>query len=160
MYDVAENDYALFVCDTGKGMWHKEDNLKVIDFCVRDDEIYYLCDDKTCIRTMFGSGEAETTPIEWMAETGVLGLASPDRKYLSRISIRLKLGVGSRVTFYISYDSSGMWEQVCSLVGYNLKTHTLPIKPKRCDHFKLRIVGEGEANIFSIAKISFAGSDR
>jgi hypothetical protein len=63
------------------------------------------------------------------------------------------------VVLSIEYDSSGVWEAVSALTGHNLRTFTLPIRPKRCDHFKLRFEGEGDVKIFSIAKITEQGSD-
>lgn len=159
MKDVSTEKYVLFVYDTEKGLWHKEDNLQVKQFCPIDEDIYYIGQEQSVISTMFGSGTKDTTPIKWMAETGILGTSSPDKKYISRLSIRLMMEIGSRVVFSIQYDSTGEWENVCTLVGHNLKTFTLPIRPKRCDHFRLRINGEGNAKIFSISKITEQGSD-
>ena len=159
MYDTTEKDYALFVCDTEKGMWHKEDNLQVKHFCPIDEEVYYIDTEKNTIKTLFGSGTKDTNKIKWMAETGILGTSSPDKKYISRLTIRLMMNIESRVMFSIQYDSTGEWENVCTLVGHNLKTFSLPIRPKRCDHFRLRIEGEGEVKIFSISKIIEQGSD-
>ena len=36
---------------------------------------------------------------------------------------------------------------------------SVPIRPRRCDHLRLRVVGEGEAKIYSIAKVVEEGSD-
>ena len=159
MRDIATNKFELFVVDAEKGMWHKEDEIQVKMFCPVDEEIYYICNNDNSIKTMFGSGTKDTAPIKWMAETGILGCSSPDKKYISRLSVRLSMDIGARVLFSIQYDSSGDWEYVCSLQGHNLRTMTLPIRPKRCDHFRLRIEGEGNAKIFSITKITEQGSD-
>jgi hypothetical protein len=94
-----------------------------------------------------------------MAETGIIGCTSPDKRYVSRLSIKLSIDIGASVMISIQYDSSGTWETISMIHGHNLRTFTLPIRPKRCDHFKLRFDGEGEAKIFSIAKITEQGSD-
>ena len=159
MKDVSNNEYVLFVCDTEKGLWHKEDNLQVRAFCTVDEEIYYTDSESNVIKTMFGSGTKDTAPISWMAETGIIGCSTPDKRYISRISVKLSLDIGSSVLLSIQYDSSGVWETVSSLTGHSLRTFTLPIRPKRCDHFKLRFDGEGDVKIFSIAKITEQGSD-
>ena len=159
MYDIAEKDYVLFVCDTEKGLWHKEDNLQVKHFCPIDEEIYYLGKEPNVVKTIFGSGTKDTQPIKWMAETGILGTSSPDKKYISRITVRLMLDIGTRVVLSAQYDSSGEWERLCDITGHNLKTFSLPIRPKRCDHFRLRIEGEGNAKIFSISKTIEGGSE-
>ena len=158
MKDISTGVHELFVYDVEKGMWHKEDELQAKCFCPIDEEIYYI-DTDNAIKTIFGSGTKDTTPIKWMAETGTLGVDAPDKKYISKLSVRLSMEIGARVYFSIQYDSSGEWENVCTLTGHNLRTFTLPIKPKRCDHLKLRIEGEGNAKIYSLSKTVEIGSD-
>ena len=153
-----DKEYPLFVYDTRKGMWHKEDYKRVTEFCNCRGELYYIDSDNK-IKTVRGTGTKDTSMVRWMAETGILGTDSPDKKYISRIDIRLSLSVGSRVYIYAQYDSIDAWEQIFAASGTTLKTFSAPIKPKRCDHLRLRIVGEGEAKIFSICKTIEQGSD-
>ena len=150
--------YHLFVYDTRKGMWHKEDNTKVTEFCNCRGELYYIDSDNK-IKTVKGTGVKDTSMVRWMAETGILGTDSPDKKYISRLDIRLSLAVGSRVYIYAQYDSIDAWEQLFAMSGTTLKSFSVPIRPKRCDHLRLRIVGEGEAKIYSICKTIEQGSD-
>lgn len=149
----------LFVYDVAYGMWHKEDNTHADAFCSCRNEMYYIDHDSGKIRTVFGSGTQDESPVEWMAETGVIGMEYPDRKYISRIVIRMSLVVGTVVKFYAEYDSSGEWEQVFTMQGKVLRSFAIPIRPKRCDHFRLRITGEGEAKVYSITKTLETGSD-
>lgn len=152
-------DYSLFVYDTSKGLWHKEDNTAVNHFCSCRNELYFIEKDSSTIRTMFGSGTVDIDPIKWSAETGVIGMYTPDKKYISKLNIRLSLNVGTKIYFFAQYDSSGDWELLCSLNGTSLRSFTIPVKPRRCDHFRLKIEGEGEAKIFSIIKTLEQGSD-
>jgi hypothetical protein len=153
-------EYNLFVYDTAKGMWHKEDNLKVEQFCSCRGELYYIdATGSEVIGTMLGSGVPDTDSVQWMAESGVIGTSSPDKKYVSRLTIRMSLEIGSRVNIYAEYNSSGKWEKLFTMVGRSLKTFAVPIRPKRSDHFRLRFVGEGNAKIYSIAKTIEEGSD-
>ncbi len=155
MKDTA-GQYSLFVFDTAKGMWHKEDSTRVDAFCSCRGELYYI--ENGVIRTMFGSGTPDKDAVEWMAETGVIGTDSPDKKYISKLNIRMSLAIGTRVHFYIQYDSSGQWEHLFATTGINLRTFTIPARPRRCDHLRIRIVGKGEAKIYSIAKTIEEGS--
>lgn len=155
----AEGNSNLFVFDTAKKLWHREDETDVVDFCSADNEMYFIDRKNGKIKTVFGSGEEETEPVKWMVETGVLATDSPDKKYISRIIVRMNLEIGSDVSFFIQYDSSGNWEPFSSVVGTSLRTFSVPIRPKRCDHFKLRIEGEGGVKIFSIAEVIEEGSD-
>ena len=151
--------WSLLVYDTSKGMWHKEDDLHAKAFCSCRGELYYIADGDTNIRTILGSRTTESDPVEWMAETGVIGIFTPDKKYVSRLSVRMSLDIGTRVYFYAQYDSSGEWELLFTMTGVNLRSFAVPIRPRRCDHMKIRIVGEGEAKIYSIAKTIEQGSD-
>lgn len=69
------------------------------------------------------------------------------------------MGVGTRVYVSAEYDSSGVWEQIAVIVGSKLGTFTIPIRPKRCDHLRLRIEGDDEVKIYSISKTIEQGSD-
>ena len=151
--------YNLFVYDVQKGLWHKEDNTAVKVFCSCRNELYYITRDGKDIKTVFGSGTIDADKVSWMAESGVIGTSSPDRKYVSRLNVRMSLDIGTRVYFYIQYDSCGEWEHLCTMTGISLRAFTVPVRPKRCDHFRLRIVGEGDAKIFSITKTIEQGSD-
>lgn len=158
MKDTSD-EYSLFVYDTSKGLWHKEDGLAVKHFCSCRNELYYIEKDSSVIRTMFGSGTTDTNPTDWMAETGVIGMYTPDKKYVSRLNVRMALDVGTNIYFYAQYDSFGEWEHLGTMKGTSLRSFTVPIRPKRCDHFRVRIVGEGDAKIYSIVKTLEQGSD-
>ena len=149
--------YHLFVYDTAKGMWHKEDNLRVDCFCSNDSEMYAIADGK--IITMLGSGTKDTEPVEWMAQTGEIGLSSPDMKYISRMNVRMVMAIGATADFYIQYDQCDDWDHVCTMTGTSLRSFSVPIRPKRCDHMKLKIVGRGETKIYSITKTIEQGSE-
>ena len=152
-------DYHLFVYDTAKRLWHKEDNLSVKAFSSCRNELYYIPRDSNDIKTMFGSGTVDPSPVPWMAETGVIGMYTPNKKYVSRLNIRMSLDIGSKVYFHIQYDSRSEWEQVSAMQSTTLRSFSVPIRPRRCDHFRIRIVGEGDAKIYSITKTLEQGSD-
>ena len=160
-------DHWLFVYDTAKGMWHKEDKTQAVEFCNCDGNLYYIEDapiDEQPLKMVLAPtdekiGYKEKTPIEWEAITGIIGTDSPDKKYISRLIVRLSLEIGTTVIFLAEYDSSGAWEHLFTMSGTTLKTFSIPIRPKRCDHLRLRILGTGEAKIYSICKSIEQGSD-
>lgn len=155
----AVGEYHLFVYDASKGMWHREDNTQAVDFCNCRGNLYYIDYDDNKIRSVIGEGSTDTTRVKWSAETGFIGTDLPDKKYISRLVVRLSLEAGSSVVLSIEYDSLGAWEHLFTMDGTSLKTFSVPIKPKRCDHLRLRIDGEGNAKIFSITKTIEQGSD-
>ena len=158
MKDTNE-DYHLFVYDTLKGMWHREDETQAVEFCNCRGDLYYIDYDNKQIKTVRGTGTLDTSAVKWEAITGVLGTDSPDKKYISRIDVRLLLNVGSRVSIFAEYDSGGDWEHLLTMDGVALRSFAVPIRPKRCDHLRLKITGAGDAKIYSICKTVEQGSD-
>ena len=155
----AGGKYNLFVYDTLRGMWHREDDTQAVEFCNCRGDLYFIDYADKQIKTVRGTGVPDPAKIKWEAVTGIIGTDSPDKKYISRLDVRLSLTYGSRVFFFIQYDSTSGWEQLSTMVGTTVKSFPVSIKPKRCDHLRLKIVGEGDAKIFSICKTIEQGSD-
>lgn len=153
------NEYHLFVYDTKKGMWHREDNTQAIDFCNCRGDLYYIDHADNQIKTIKGTGVEEGSAIEWVAVTGIIGTDLPDKKYISRMDVRMSLQVGTRVILSAEYDSSGVWEHLFTMAGTTLRSFAVPVRPRRCDHLRLRIEGKGDAKIYSICKTLEQGSD-
>ena len=158
MKDITGN-WNLFVYDMAKGMWHKEDNLRADDFCSHLNELYCIEHKYGEILALTGSGTPERDRVEWMVQTGEIGISSPDMKYISRLTVRMHMDSNSEVRVYAQYDFSEEWETLFSQRSNNLRSFSLPIRPKRCDHMKLRIEGEGDVKIYSITKTIEQGSD-
>lgn len=153
----------LFVYDTKNGIWCKEDNTQAMFFCRRGDVLCYIDLNDYKMKSvretdLYGSTEKEDR-FDWFAESGNIGYSSADSKYVSRINLRISLEFGTNVDFYIQYDSDGVWEHKFNMSGKGTRTFTVPIIPKRCDHFKYKIVGKGGCKIHSITKTLEQGSD-
>lgn len=168
MKSEVDNTWNLFVFDALTGMWHKEDNTRVDAFCSCNGEMYFIDHSDKLIKTVFGSGNKDASKVQWMAESGVIGTSIKSgrnssrltgKKYVSQLLVRMSLEIGSSVMFYIQYDSSGQWEHISTMTGTNLLSFNTQIRPKRCDHFRIRIVGNGDAKIFSVQKTIEQGSD-
>ena len=160
--------WCLFVYDTRLGTWHKEDATHAEAWCSCQDEMYYIDASDKKIRTVLGSGTKDTSPISWMAETGtIMALTTSsnypewisNKKFVGRMLIRMSLDAGATMQVYIQYDSSGVWEKLWFMTGKNLRTFSFPVRPHRCDHFRLKLEGTGGAKIYSITKTLERGSD-
>jgi hypothetical protein len=157
--------YHLFTYDCKNGIWSKEDNTQALCFCKHKDDLYFIdVADKT-MKSVRGTllydidEKAIENDFRWLVESGTIGYSSPDNKYVSRINMRISLEFGANVDFYLQYNSSGMWEHKFNMSGKGTKTFTVPIIPKRCDHFKYKITGKGDCKIHSITKTLEEGSD-
>ena len=158
---MADTDggWHLFVYDTVKGMWHREDDTQADDFCACRGDLYFINHATNQIQTVKGTGEKDVKPIKWSATTGIFGTDSPDKKYISRMDVRMKLDVGARVSFFAEYDSSGEYYHLFTMTGKSLQSFSVPFRTRRCDHMRLRIIGTGDVKIFSICKTIEWGSD-
>ena len=96
---------------------------------------------------------------DWFVESGNLGYSMPDNKYVARINVRITLEFGTNADFYLQYDSDGVWEHKFNMSGKGTRTFTIPVIPKRCDHFKYKLAGKGGCKIHSITKTIEQGSD-
>ena len=171
MKSEKNNEWYLFSYDTSKGIWHKEStkgNGHILGISTYKDELYMVFQyNPLIVWSVNGTGTLDTNPVEWYAETGIITYPytkygsgkSPDNKYISKINIRMSLDIGATVRFYCQYDSTGEWEHIYTMTGTTLRSFTIPIRPKRCDHLRLRIEGVGDAKIYSIAKTFEQGSD-
>lgn len=155
----ANGEYSLFVYDTLKGLWHKEDNIRIDEFCSHSGELYAIDNETKKVITMLGSGSIVEESVPWMVESGLMGMATPDMKYISKLLIRMSIDKNASVSVSIQYDSNGKWEKLCDISTTTLRSLSIPILPRRCDHFRLRIDGDGNGRIYSITKTIEQGSD-
>ena len=161
-------DKHMYVLDTERGLWHREDDTEVESMASAGDNMWfvavkrvYAAGTETLVRRIMtvepdANAEAEEidpSAIHWYAETGIIGLETTDARYLDKVILKLRLEAGSSVRVSAQYDSSGGWIQIAATESPTLKTVPVPILPARCDHMRLRIDGIGPCKIFSITKI-------
>ena len=148
----------LFVYDTSRGFWLREDSLHVTRFAALDDELYMLRADGRLL-SAYGSGGTPEVAFSWSATTGIMTCGLVGKKYVTRLNLRMQLPRGSKCDFWIEYDSSGQWEHAGHMDGWGARTFLLPVKPRRCDHLRFRISGTGAFKLFSIGRVLEEGSD-
>lgn len=160
-----KNVYSIFVYDSKNGIWCKEDYTKVLAFCRHKDNLYYIDSEDNTMKSVNGSilfgfpDETTEKEFDWFVESGTIGYSSPDNKYVGRINLRITLEFGTNVDFFLQYDSCGEWEHKFNMSGTGTRTFSVPIIPKRCDHFKYKITGKGGCKIHSVTKTIEEGSD-
>ena len=151
--------WSLFVYDLGKGLWYREDGLHALCFARCGDSL--LCIDARTgkLWDLQGAAGVQETPISWLAETGVQSYETADRKCLTRFDFKLQLARGGWMKVFLNYDSGEDWLPAGEIEGRGLETVLLPVRPRRCDHLRLRLEGEGELRLFSITRKLRKGSD-
>lgn len=160
-----DGERRLYVYDVQRGLWHIEDELEAVSFCRIEGDVYCLGADGV-IRIL---GTPKAVPAEgeeegafsWSAEFADFTHEDPNHKGVSKLQLRLGLEKDSRVTVMIQFDSDGVWRTVRTLTGDGSKrSFYLPIVPRRCDHYRLRLEGTGRARVYSLVRESYSGSER
>jgi hypothetical protein len=157
----ADGDVHLFCLDTKSGIWSREDDLDVEEFAGAGQTLYALCSDGR----LWAIGDAPTGAVEeddiaWSCETGDIGIESPYNKYLSRLLLRVMLGVNASMHLDVQYDTDGMWRDMGSAsAGSTPRSVHFPIIPRRCDHMAIRLRGTGDFTLMSIGKTTEIGTE-
>ena len=155
----------LYVLDTGQGLWHVEDDLRALSFASTPEGDFIL-DDKGRLWTIDGErsaledGAKDEDEITWRATTGDIGLDKPYQKWIKRITARIEMERGARLSVDIQYDSDGRWQRVMEIETERKKNVLLPLRTQRCDHLALRFSGRGRVRIYGIGKTYDEGSER
>lgn len=154
-----DGERVLFVYDTERGLWYKEDGGDVKYFARLGGELYMYGADTHKLLCAKGTDGTPEDAVEWFAETGEIGYSTTDAKYLDKLQLRMSLPHGSKAELYIEYDGDGYFEHIGSIEGSAEQAFTLPVMPRRCDRFRLRISGRGECRLISISKIMEEGGE-
>jgi len=145
----------LFVFDTEKGIWHKEDEADISSFCKCGGELYFLCNAGSENSKIFAESCYEwCTPendFPWYVTSTPQGFDHPDKKYVCGLQIRLLGDVGTEAEVFISYDEEDVWHRVQSIRCKGGGDY-IRLRPRRCDSYRLRISGKGRCKLVSVAK--------
>ena len=145
----------LWVYDTARGLWHREDDTRVRCFCTCRDDLFFVNGAGQIISVM-GRGQPEEE-ISWMLETGMLGTLTPDSKTLTRLNLRLELA--QQATVWVQYDGDDFWTPVATVYGSAGQCFNLPVAVRRCDRLRLRLEGTGFMRLSCITKTMERGSE-
>lgn len=98
--------------------------------------------------------------VKWHFETGDIGYSYYDKKYLDKITARLWLSPYARADIAVLYDSDGLWKDAGTITGSgSVKVYNVPIRPERCDHFRLRFSGIGDVKLLNLVQFFADGSE-
>lgn len=182
---MRDSDYRwrLYVYDSTKNTWCIEDDIIAKFFAYSNNGLYMVdynnvlfnINNEAIYTAKFPSedtypseenypgysisGELEET-VEWMLETGDIGMNTPFQKYIKRILLRLWLDTSSKIRVEVMYDSSDEWINVMEYYATRKRSYEMPIPVQRCDHMRIRMTGWGDFKLYSIAKVVEEGSGR
>lgn len=166
----------LMVLDIEKALWHKEDDTRFKDCCTIDGSLYYIVGDvgiKVCSEdeiadeyNMVGGDGTEVAEIlisntirpaekyediEWMATFGPFDEYIEEHKINSKLALRFKADGPASADVFISIDEQE-WEKVQHYERISTQGEFIPIIPRRCDRYSVKIEGKGEVSIKSLTR--------
>ena len=100
----------------------------------------------------------EEEDFSWELVSGPIGYYRAEQEYLLRLIPRLKLEPGASAMVHVMYDDDGNWRRVACLEHNSTHSVTVPIKTRRCDHFRIKLSGIGGVTIYSLTREIEKGS--
>ena len=161
---TAGSKSGLYVYDTEKDLWHYEDETLPRAFAKCPEGDYMLAGDALYLidggESRYASDGAQNEgTLEWMCETGEMGVEQPNHLWIKRVLIRLEMERGARVCVDIAMDGGG-WARKAVIECERKRTVSVPVQLMRCERFALRISGRGRAVISGISRIYERGSEK
>ena len=177
--NTVDEKETLYVYDTKRGVWHIEDGIgtpkgshAMATFAAMGSSLF-ICRKYTKATTaapnpqwsvidLFGYAGTAETSVSYSCTSGMIGWQTIEQKYVSRFDMRLTLPASATMKVEIEYDSSGTWEEQGTVSGGTsggTGSIMIPVRPRRCDHFRIRLSGTGEMRMFSWSKRLLKGSD-
>lgn len=157
-----EGAYHLFVLDTTRGLWHREDGTRVLDSADTGNVLYLLTENGSLF-TPGGMADSDEGELEedfvWQMVSGWIGYSRAEQEQLLRVILRLKLEPGASAMLHVQYDENGRWIRAACLEAGGLRSVKVPVRPRRCDNFRIKLSGIGGATLYSICREILVGSD-
>lgn len=165
--DTGRNQEYLYSYDTQRGIWHMIDTENIWNFACNERGVYFTQpDDETGGYDLLALGSVQdiksngsTEQVKWHATFGAYGYDVIENKYLTRYEVRLQMDEGTKIRMDVMYDSDGVWRPEGFFIGKTIRSFTVPVVMRRCDHCQLRLSGEGSCRILSVSRIMERGSD-
>ena len=151
LHRKTEDGGRLLVYDTERGVWQEESTAGT--GMVSTGQQLYLWDGRAlwAADPEREAGGEDETELKFEAVTGDIGLAVPDDKYISRVTLRMDALAHTVLTVAVSYDG-GDWETVSSCaVTKDHQRVNLPFVPRRHDTMRLKFAGTGQMALRSMA---------
>ena len=150
---------SLLVYDGGRKQWHREDGLRAVSFACKGGELYCLAEDGK-LWSMHGESGQKEEAFVWEAETGELGLETPERKRLTRLLLYLRPEQGKTVEALISYDRGATWQKQGQVTGSGgIREQVVAIRPRQCRFLRVKLTGSGQCALFALTALYERGSD-
>lgn len=149
MKDRSTGKWGLWVLDTLRGIWLREDGTHVRDFFNLGSALCFL-DDAGGLMQM-GQADGAEGRMEWMAELAPFDWTTPERKQYTRLYLQAEMDAGAYIKVEIREDQTP-WRQVCIHHAEHKRNFAIPIAPNRCDQLQIRLSGKGRCLVRQVTR--------
>lgn len=176
----------LYVFDSTKGLWHKEDELAPDVLFKKRGSVFAVINGETSMIQRIGGldnlevqgiimEKEEEIPayetvgdiklynrgVPWSAETGPIESGSIEHKYIQKLGMRYETKEHATLTVSVRYDNEEDWIQIFTHTGKRGEgAENITFRPRRCEKFRLRFEGEGDSFIHMVRRTVNEGSER
>ena len=156
LHIAREGQMRLLVYDTERGLW-QEENVCSCEMASTGGQLYFwdggtLWAADPNREAVIREGTRVEQAVDFELVTGDLGMDSPEERYLSRLTLRMDAACRSRLAVEVSYDGAP-WEKAAALTMEGPRRNCdLSIVPRRCASLRLRLRGNGQITLRSLAK--------
>ena len=147
--EVSAGEWPVFVYDTRRGLWHREDGTHVRQFLRDGAELYMVTEGGKVLKASTADFSEGTEDFEWCAVSGNIGYGEVGEKRLKKVKLRAEIPIGSELDVSVSYDG-GEPEKCRSAEGSGEGVQNIAFIPKRCDRFRICLSGRRECRIISV----------
>lgn len=147
MQDVTSKEWGLWVYDILRGIWLQEDESQGMDFAYHDGKLYFV----TGTELVCVNPDESTEDFEWSATLCKVDETYHNRKSYSKLLLRMDIAAGSWIQVEVSVDDKP-FELVYTDHDSVERMREIPILPKRCDNFRVRLKGGGPVIIRSMVR--------
>lgn len=149
-----DNCCEVLVYDPETDIWVKEDETRFEDFCSCDGNIYGIADD-----ALWQLDCQCDEDFSWSVTTKRFTYNTMLHKGLSCIRIRADISDNTDTDVYISFDNNGF--KNCGSINGKTKNGfsvwRIPVRFEKCDSFRIKLQGRGDAVIHDIEITSYNG---
>lgn len=152
----------LFVYDPARGFWHREDSLRAMGFAMGENLVCLAADGRLLLMGRILGAETleQEDAVQWWAEFQDSVEGELNKKSLKKLQLRCELEAGSRLAVKLRFEGETAWTTVGETEAEAKKEYFLPVPVRRCDHYRLRVEGTGEARLYAMAREYAVGSER
>lgn len=148
-----------FVYDSARGLWHREDRCYFSEFTTYDGKLLFISDEGGMYAVGDETEGTQENCISWRIQTGRLLAVTPDHKHISKVQVRVTLDAGASISIEARYDGLGPWIKCAQKLSPSKTGYTIPVIPRRCEFFELRLSGAGDMRLLGMAYSMEQGSE-